>query len=225
VKRLLLLLTLALAVQAHGAITRTQAVSAVASSVTITSTAANDVIIVWAFNNGATTIPTLASGFTDVQSGNGTGRAARFGYKISSGGDTSSGTWTNANNVVCMVYSGVNTTTPFGTIPALRQGAGATLTYSAATLTVTDGTSVWIGAAGMRAATAGMDGTPTGTAPNFTNRTNTTVAHGLDTSATATNLSAQNLTTTSGNGYISISIELLATPTVVPGAGRFFQLF
>src|SRR4030095_7937992 len=107
-------------------------------------------------------------------SGNGTGRAARLGYKISSGGDTSSGTWTNANNVVCMVYSGVNTTTPFGTIPALRQGAGATLTYSAATLTVTDGTSVWIGAAGMRGATPGVGGAATGTAPKLTYHTHTT---------------------------------------------------
>jgi hypothetical protein len=47
----------------------------------------------------------------------------------------------------------------------------------------------------------------------------------LDTAATASNLSAQSLTTTSGNGWMSITIELLATPTVVPGAGRFFQLF
>jgi hypothetical protein len=225
VKRLLLLLTLALAMQAHGAITRTQAVSAVADNVAITSTAANDLIVVFAFTGSAATIPSLATGFTSLQTATGTSRGGRLGYKISSGGDTSSGAWTNATNVICFVYSGVNTTTPFGTIPAITGGAGATITYTAATLTVTDGTSVWFGAAGIRAATAGMNGTPTGTAPNFTNRANTTLANGLDTAATASNLSAQSLTTTSGNGWMSITIELLATPTVVPGAGRFFQLF
>jgi hypothetical protein len=208
-----------------GAITRTQAVSAAADNVTITSTAANDVIVVFAFNNGSTTIPTLPAGFTSLQTATGTGRAARFGYDVSSGGDTSSGAWTNANNVICMVYSGVNTTTPFGTVPAMGGGTGATITYSAATLTVTDGTSVWLGFAGIRAATAGMNGTPTGTAPNFTNRTNVTVANGLDTAATDSNLSAQSLVTTSGNGYISITIELLASGGAVVPTGRFFRFF
>jgi hypothetical protein len=225
VKRLLLLLMLAAMAQAQGAITRTQAVSAATTNVAITSTAANDVIVVFAFTSAAATIPTLAGGFTNLQTATGTSRGGRLAYMISAGGDTSSGTWTNANNVVCMVYSGVNTTTPFGTIPAMTGGSGTTITYAAATLTVTDGTSVWLGFGGIRAATAGMNGTPTGTAPNFTNRTNTTVANGLDTVATASNLSAQSLVTTSGNGWMSITIELLATPTVVPGAGRFFQLF
>lgn len=225
-KRLLAIL-LFLPLAAQGAITRTQAVSAAANNVAITSTAANDVIVVFAYFAGTATIPSLPGGFTSLVGTAGTAQAARLGYKVSSGGDTTSGTWTNATHVVCLVYSGAKTTgSPFGTTPTITAGNGTTLTYAAGTLTVSNGTSVWLGFGGASGATAGMNGTPTGTAPNFTNRANQpTRINGLDTAATASNLTAQTLAVTTTGRWATTTVELLQQPVPQPIAGQFFQFF
>ena len=223
-KRFLLLFLFPLLAQ--GAITRTQAVSAAANTVAITSTAANDVIVVWAYFAGTATIPSLPAGFTSLVGTAGTAQAARLGYKVSSGGDTSSGVWTNATHVVCLVYSGCKTSGPFGTTPTIGAGNSASIPYPAGTLTVTDGTSVWLGFAGASSATAGMNGTPTGTAPNFTNRASqATRINGCDTAATASNLSTQTLTVTTSGRICATSVELLMQPTTPAAQGQFLQFF
>lgn len=195
------------------AISRIQNVSANATNVAITSATANDIIVVWAYNSSAATAITLASGFTNIVNGTGTQQAAYLAYKVSVGGETTSGTWTNATQVVCLVFRGCNTTTPFGTTPTITAGNSASLTYGPTTLTVTGGTSVHIGFGGGKAMTAGMNGTPTGTAPNLTVRTNQTLCNGLDTAATATNLSTQTLTVTTSGRWQTVAIELKAQPT------------
>lgn len=191
------------------AITRKQNVSAATTSVAITSTAANDIIVVWAYSI-STTIPTLPAGFTNIVGTAGTQQSGRLGYKVSTGGDTTSGTWTNASNVVCLVYSGQSLTTPFGTTPTLGAGNGTALSYSAVTLLDLSGNSVVLGFGGAKAATAGMNGSPTGTAPNFTTRTNQTTVNGMDTAATGTNLSAQTLNVTTTGRWHTVTVELRA---------------
>ena len=199
------------------AITRTQNVSAAANNVAITSTSNGDVIVVWAYFAGTATIPTLPGGFTSIVGTAGVQQGARLGYKVSTGGDTTSGTWTNATHVVCLVYSGCNTLSPFGTTPTINAGNSASLGYLATTLTITNGTSIHLGFGGASGATAGMNGTPTGTAPNFTNRASqATRINGCDTAATATNLSAQTLAVTTSGRWQTATIELKALPDVLP---------
>ena len=207
------------------AIARTQAVSATANSVAITATSVNDVIVVWAYTAGSTTIASVPAGFTSLFGTAGVAQAARLGYKVSGGLDNSSGVWTSATAVVCMVFSGAKTSGPFGTTPTLSTGNGITLTWPANTLTVTNGTSVWLGFGGASSATAGMTGTPTGTAPNFTNRTNQVTVNGLDTAATASNLSSQSMTITTSGRVGSTSVELLMQPVQAAVGGQFFRMF
>lgn len=190
------------------AISRTQAVSANANTVAITSATAGDIIVVWAYFAGTATIPSLPAGFTNIVGTAGTAQAARLGYKVSTGGETSSGVWTNATQVVCQVYRGAGS---FGTTPTITAGNGTSLSYSARTLLTTDGTSWWLGFGGASSATAGMNGSPTGTLPNISNRTSQTKINGCDTGAgTATNLSAQSLNVTTTGRWQTTTIELEA---------------
>src|SRR4029450_2773237 len=103
---LILAALLSFALPCMGAVSRTQAVSANADNATITSTANGDLIIVFAYNGSAAAAPSLASGFTSLDSGIATSQGMIIGYKVSSGGDTSTGTWTSATQVVCHVYAG-----------------------------------------------------------------------------------------------------------------------
>jgi len=215
-KRIIILLILA-AMTAQGAITRIQAVSANANNVAITSTTNGDLIIVFAYFAGTATIPSLAAGFTNIQSSAGVSQAMRIGYKISAGADTSSGTWTNATQVVCHVYRGTAASAAaIGATTAVGAGNSVTLSYAALTLQNTSGTS-WVAAfGGASSATAGMNGTPTGTAPNLGNRTNQTLCNGLDTGAGATSFTAQTLTVTTSGRWQTYTIEL-KTPAVING--------
>lgn len=190
-------------------ITRTQAVSANANNVAITSTSAGDYILVFAYFAGTATQPSLPSGFTNLTTQLGTGQACRVGFKVSPGGDTSSNVWTNATQVVCHVYRGVLAAGAVGTINA---GNSASLGWLTLTPQVTDGSSWVVGFGGATSATAGMNGNPTGTAPNLVNRTNVTVANGLDTGAGASSFAAQTLVVTGTGRWQALAIELKATP-------------
>jgi hypothetical protein len=70
-----------------------------------------------------------------------------------------------------------------------------------------------------------MNGTPTGTAPNFTNRTSQVTSNGCDTAATASNLSAQTLTVTTTGRWATTTVELLQQPVSAVVNGQFFQFF
>jgi hypothetical protein len=211
--RILIALCLLLVSTAWGAITRTQAWSANATSVTITSTSNGDLIIVFAYNGSASTAPTVASGFTTLDSGIATNQGFILGWKASTGGDTSSGTWTSATAVVCHVYSGA-------TIGADNRtnGTGTTITYPALTMQVTDGTSWVTGFGGARTATAGMDGSTT----LLTNRTSQTTVNGLDSGTGLTSYAGETLNFTTTSRWFGITVEILAAAGAPTANTNFF---
>jgi hypothetical protein len=203
------------------AIARTQAVSATSSSATLTSTSANDLIVVMAYRGGSAATPTIGSGYTQFATNSGTGQSYIAGYKVSSGGETTTGTWTNATAVACLVFSGATS------VGAGNNTAGntTTISYPALTLSVGNGTSVVVGFGAAGSATAGLNGTPSGTAPNFTNRTNQTSINGCDTAATASNLTAQTLAFTTTSRWYGVTAEVIATTTATGTKGQFLQFF
>jgi hypothetical protein len=216
--RILVALCLFLASTAGGAITRTQAVSANADNATFSSTSANDLILVFAYANNATVIPSLPAGYTSLNTGSGNLQGFRQGYKLSSGGDTNSGTWTSATNVVVLIYSGVDTTTPIGA-ENFVVGNSATVGYPLLTLQVTDGTSWVAGQGGAKAATAGMNGNTA----DLTNRTSVTVANGLDTGAGVSSFpNNQSLTVTGSGRWTGASAELRAAAGAAAPKTNFF---
>lgn len=202
------------------AISRTQAVSANAASVAITSTSNDDLIIVFAYNNASTTIPTLPAGYTSLQTNSATGNAMRIGAKISSGGDTSSGSWTNATNVVCHVYAGTSGAAVANRCLNATNGAGnsATLTYTG--FTMTGGGRNWIaGFGGAKAATNGMGGNTS----TLTNRTSQTIVNGLDSGAPKSSWSSETLTVTGSGRWLTATVEINA-PVTAQKNGAFFML-
>ncbi len=197
--------------------------SANATSVAITSTAQGDLILVFAYNKTNATIPTLPAGFTTVLTATTTNGACRVGYKQSPGTDTSSGTWTNATSVVCLVFRSSLGIAAVGASLSTT-GSGTTLTwlsFAAANGGMqfrTDGASWVAGFGGARSATAGMDGNTTGGANNLTNETSQTTANGLDTEAAVAAFGTdETLAVTTTGEWLTATVEVLEPAGELPG--------
>src|SRR5215472_19136180 len=196
------------------AIARIQAVSANANNAALTSTNPNDLIVVFAYSDGTAAVPSLASGFTSLQTGS-SGGAVKcgfiLGYMLSAGGDTSTGTWTGATQVTCIVFRGVDTTTPVGASAKVVGSTSTTLSYPALTLQITTGTSWVFGGGGATAATSGMNGN----AGVLANQTSVTIANALDTNGGVASFAAQSLTT------VGTTKSCQATCEIRQGAAQF----
>lgn len=83
--------------------------SAATTSATISgySTQKGDYMLVFAHRT-ATTAPTLAAGFTSIATASSNANSYTIAYKVCAGGETTSGTWTNATTVIMVVYRGVS---------------------------------------------------------------------------------------------------------------------
>lgn len=200
------------------AVTLKQAASATATSVTMTSTASGDYLIVWSYNSAAATVPTLLAGYTDIVNAAGTQQAARCAYKVSAGGETTSGVWTSATAVVCMNYSGVGS---IGTNGGIQAGSSTSCAWTAFTASVIDGTSLLLAFGGAKSATTGMNGNTA----NFTNRTSQLTANGLDFLSSNGQSGTQSLTISPTSRWQTLYVEL-KVPLVGPTQQQkssFFQ--
>jgi hypothetical protein len=194
------------------AIARTQSIFNSGAATTITSTTNGDLILVCAYSS-TTTIPTVPGGYNTITATAGTQQAIAIGYKISTGGETTIGTWTNASWNDVGVYSGVSA---IGTVSALQSGSSTSATIAAVTLQVATGTS-WVVALIGAKSNSGTWPTPVGTLsrwPDATNINNTVV--GYDTNAGVSTFAGTSATVSPTSRWFSMTIELLATVVVVP---------
>ena len=99
------------------AISRVGSASAAATSVTLPTHQADDVILIYAYRSGSNTAPSLPSGWTNIGN-SGTGSSSfRWGWLRATGSGTTSGTWTNATHVHAIIYRGALVSgTPVGTM-------------------------------------------------------------------------------------------------------------
>lgn len=99
--------------------------AAEASTVTIPSGhQAGDFMLIFAFRDGSATNPTIPGGWTNkTNTLDGTTCSVSIGYKFATSGAETSGTWTNATHLQCIVFRGVRPTNPTGT---LTSNAGTT---------------------------------------------------------------------------------------------------
>lgn len=200
-----------------------------ASSAAATSTAActgeqaGDLLLVTAGDAGSGTIPTLATGFTNINTAAiTTGAAAnriaiRAGWITAAASSTTSGTWTSATDVVMQVFRG-QAASPIGNNTPTTGTPVTTVTYPADALTATDGSSWFVGQALRNTGDSQMSTAPT----NMTNRSSapaTPLVAGHDTNGpTASNWPSTNVTGFgAAAGYASIVIELKAAPTITVG--------
>jgi hypothetical protein len=114
--------------------------SAAGTSCTFSATSPGDLKIVFAYRSASTTAPSLPSGWTNIATfataTGGATAAVTVGCEVSSSsGDTNSGTWTNASDVVGLSYSGTNVGT---TANCNQTGIGQLATNSAKTSATAD---------------------------------------------------------------------------------------
>jgi hypothetical protein len=200
-----------------GAVSRIQVASANAATVSISSTSANDLILVFTYSSAGTT-PTTATGYTSATNGSGTGQAFRAGYKVSAGGDTDCGTWTNATQIVCHVYRGA-LAIGTGTNQTFNNTAGTSATIPSITMEVTSGSS-WVAAfVGAKTATSMTNSTTL-----LTNQTNVATACGLDSGTGLTAYAGETLTIPSSR-YMSTTIEVKSSGAAPPPPSTNFLTF
>jgi hypothetical protein len=119
------------------------------------SNAIGDLLIMFAFRDGSTTNPTVPADWTTITNTyDGTSCSISMAYRIATTADIASGTWTNANVVVGVVYRAVvSSGVPVGTV-ANNAGTNNTINYPARALAVSNiiGSSWFVAFAGHRSA-------------------------------------------------------------------------
>lgn len=92
------------------AISRIGSASAAATTITIPAGHLNgDIIIMLAFNNASGIAPTLPAGWTSIGNSTLNVIGTQLAYKIAGSSSETSGTWTSATSLMCIVYRGVST--------------------------------------------------------------------------------------------------------------------
>jgi len=118
-----------------------------------------DILIAVAFHTGGT-VPSLASGWTNRANASQSWNSFRIAYKIASSSSETSGTWTNAQNLLIAVYRNLDSTTPIGGVTVYSAFSGSNVTYPGiGAMQITDGTS-WVAGVGFS-----ESGSPTFVAP------------------------------------------------------------
>jgi hypothetical protein len=176
------------------------------TTVTIPAHQSGDLILLFAYKDGsATSITTPTAGGTvptwiSINFGGGSFNSTNFRYAVATGSNTTSGTWTTATEIFCLVYRG---TKAIGATAAANNTTNV-ITYPALTLNRTDSTSWIVGVAGHRSATD-VEQAPSG----MTNRVSSgTEAAGHDTNGTVSSWSAQTVTVNASSGWRSVTVEL-----------------
>jgi len=99
-------------------------------SATLPTHQTGDLILAFAFRDGSTTLPTLPSGWTSIDTAAANICSARVAYKVAASSGETTGTWTNATTVIFLVYRGVNISR-ITNIDTESTGTGTTVTYNA----------------------------------------------------------------------------------------------
>lgn len=181
-----------------------------ATSITIPSHQAGDLLLIFAFVDASVTEPTLPAGWTSIATTTlaSPACASRIGYKIATSGSETSGTWTGATGLVCQVYRGA-----LGIGRSVTNTASsATVAYPALTLANTQATTPsWVaGFAGHRSVNGSLGTPPTG----MTNRANlegvTNDMAGHDTNGGVSSWSLQSVASgETASGYATALVEIL----------------
>jgi len=177
--------------------------AASATTVTIPAHQAGDLLVVFAFNSAAATAPTLPSGWTNGANGAANTCGGRVGYRIATASGTTSGTWTNANRLIVMVYRG-NNALSVGQV-AGGNGTGTSVTLTALASMQGVGRNKVVSFAGHRTATTFTD--PSGlTRRQVTATAPFVAAWDSDNPATYT---AKTTTSNTSSGWRGSSLEII----------------
>src|SRR5262249_39705055 len=98
------------------AITRIGEASALADNVTLPAHQTGDLIVIFSYQDGVASAPSLPSGYSNIFNvgAGGTAQGVRVGYKVAASNSETSGSWTNATIVIAHVLRGTDTSVVFG---------------------------------------------------------------------------------------------------------------
>lgn len=103
-----------------------------ANSIAIPAHQVNDLILIYAYNDAQTTAVTLPAGFVNVSGVvMGSFGYTRVGYKIATSTSETSGTWTNADHLIVLVFRGGTDTVVMPEFLSTTSATSTSVTYTA----------------------------------------------------------------------------------------------
>jgi hypothetical protein len=182
--------------------------SATASTTSLTMPSGRqigDLEVMFAYNSGAATVPTVPAGWLTLKSGSGSTNAGVVAFRFCTNASDTSGTWTNATRLICVVYRGA---LAVGVSTAGAVASSTSINYPASTLVAGDGQSWFLGFAGHRTAT-NVNTAPSGMT-NVTSVGTGPMAAAHDTNAVdASNWASTNVTVSASSGHVSFVVEIM----------------
>lgn len=109
------------------------------NTITMPTHATGDRLLMWAFRGGSIVAPTPPAGWTSVVIGGGSGCSGLVGTKVAASSSETSGTWTNATQLIVLVYRNVSSIGAFD----MDTGAANNFVVPGLTLNQRNGTS-WV---------------------------------------------------------------------------------
>lgn len=194
-------------------ISRISSATNAGDTVTIGTHASGDLIVVFAYNDGATTAPSLPSGWLNINNGTGATSGTRIGYKVAQSSSETSGTWTNADGLIAIVYrSDAGLVIP--TYASFNSATSATVNYTSFGVSFNrENVDQWmVGLASQRVDTNTLETPPTGLT-NITSLTGTgweMAAH--DSNADANSFTSANVTVTTSAAWRTIVFSIFEQP-------------
>lgn len=189
--------------------------TASATTVTIPTHQAGDLILIWAVRGASATAPSLPSGYTPIATASVSTSVAvsgRLGYKIATSTSDTSGTWTNASEICCHVYRpSSGHTAGIGQVTTAT-ATSTTISFPGFTLADSTSSNSWVvGMVGASNTTQAIGTAPTG----MTNETHVTGASyqaaGNDTNGGVTSWTTQTVTVTTGHAIV-VMAEIMLLP-------------
>lgn len=186
---------------------------------------AGDLLVIYAFRTSSNAVPTTPSGWTTVWSNNTSGRGSVVGCVVATSESMTSGTWTNAEGMLCVVYRDSTNYCGIGAVSRTNGTTTTTIGYSGSILPGRSGTSPTIEAwhvsfGGCNSNSTDFDSAPAG----MTNRGSLAgtaafeiTAH--DTNATSSSWSNVNRTNSSSVSYHTFTLELFDTGIAKTASG------
>jgi hypothetical protein len=170
-----------------------------------------NLIVAAAYRGNSATAPTTATGYTVAKSATGNTNSIKVGWKLAVGNETTCGTWANATQTMCEVYSGnwIASAGPIGTATSGTTGSSTSVSYPTFTLNNPLSTS-WVACAGgATSATSGMAVAPSG----MTLRSGTSIASIAfsDTNGNVSTWSTTTVTVSPTSVWATACIEIIGS--------------
>lgn len=194
--------------------------SAATDSVTLGTHARGDLLLVFAYNDGSATIPSLPTGWLNVFNVSNAAGSYRVGFKIATTSSETSGTWNNADGVIAVVYrSDAGLVVP--AFSANNAQTSVSVNYPAvASVNNRENVDQWfVGLALQRSDTNALETPPTG----MTNRSNL-VGTGWemalhDTNADANSWTSTTVTVATSAAWRTLVVQIYEQPYPTSGGG------